>query len=97
MEDKRKFIRWNEPKEKSAISCAELEGEVDVLDMSAGGMKILCSRHLEVGTVVYAELRIIPQIKPFFVIGKVTRSTARDNVYDVAIKFDKVSTIKPAA
>ena len=97
MEDKRKFIRWSEPKEKSAISCAELEGEVDVLDMSAGGMRILCSKPLEVGTVVYAELRIIPQIKPFFVMGRVTRSTARDNVYDVAIKFDKVSTIKLAA
>jgi len=97
MEEKRKFTRWNEPIEKSAISCTEIEGEVDVLDMSAGGMRVLCSKHLEVGTVVYAELRIIPQIKPFFVMGKVTRSTARDNVYDVAIKFDKVSTIKLAA
>jgi len=94
MEDKRRFTRWAEPKEKSAISCAELEGEVDVLDMSAGGMRISCSKPLAIGTVVYAELRIIPQIKPFFVIGKVTRIIPRDNVYDTAIKFDKVSTIK---
>ena len=97
MEDKRRFIRWAEPKEKSAISCAEFEGDVDVLDMSAGGMRILCSKSLAVGTVVYAELRIVPQIKPFFVIGKVTRVIPKDNVYDTAIKFDKVSTIKLAA
>jgi len=96
MEEKRQFIRWAEPKEKSAVSCAELEGNVDVLDMSAGGMRISCSKPLTIGTVVYAELRIIPQIKPFFVMGKVTRAIQKNNVYDVAIKFDKVSAIKLA-
>ncbi len=94
MEDKRQFNRWEHPTEKSSIMCEDLQGEVEVVNMSAGGMKISCSHPLEIGTVVYAQLRIVPHIRPFYIMGKVTRVMQKDNLFEVAIKFDKVSTIQ---
>ena len=96
MEERRKFGRWDEPTVKSAVSFADLQQDIEVLDMSAGGIRVSCSQPLAIGTVVYGELRIIPQVKPFFIMGKVTRLDQKGDVFEAAIKFDKVSTIKIA-
>jgi len=94
MEDKRQFRGWESPKDKANIMCEKLQEEVEVIDMSAGGIRLSCSNPPQVGSIVYAQLRIVPQVKPFYVMGRVTRVFPKNGLFEVAIKFEKISTLQ---
>ncbi|MCD6583468.1 MAG: PilZ domain-containing protein [Candidatus Omnitrophica bacterium] len=93
MEERRKFNRWYVEEEKAVISCAGVREEGKVVDISAGGMKINLSRPVEIGSIIYGEFKILPTIGSFFVRGKVSRVMEKEGMWEVAVEFEKVSTL----
>ena len=94
MEERRKFNRWYvEEEEKAVIACAGVKEEGKIVDISAGGMKINLSRPVEIGSIVSGEFKILSTISPFFVRGKVSRVIEKEGMWEVAVEFEKVSTL----
>jgi hypothetical protein len=94
MEDKRIFNRWcNDEGKVVSLTHAGVTEDVKMVDVSAGGMRITSSHPLEYGAVIHGRFEILPQLGPYFVIGKVTRVTESDSGWDTAVQFDKISTI----
>ena len=64
------------------------------MDVSAGGMKVSLSHPLDLGTIVYGKFKVLPQLGPFFVRGKVIRAKKKDNRFETAIEFKNVCTLE---
>ncbi len=92
MEDKRRFNRWG-LEEKAVIDLEGAKEEVKVLDVSIGGMRIVTNTPLDKEKIVTGEFKILPNVGPFFVKGKVIWSNPRGDTFESGIVFDKVSTI----
>jgi len=94
MNERRKFNRWeiNDDK-KVKIITADFSEEARLINISAGGMKAIFSRPLEIGSLVQGEISILPKGGPFYGVGKVLRLQQREKNWQVAVKFDKVSTL----
>lgn len=98
MEDKRVFNRWDLCENANAgLSFADQKQTYQVLDISAGGMKLIFSRPINIGSVIYGELKVpsldncvIAHVGPFFVRGIVTRAEDKGGKWEIAIRFDKV-------
>ena len=98
MEERRKFDRlYVQTEGNDMVSCVGIQGDVKVVDISAGGMKLALRNPVTVGTMVSGECKILPNGGPFFISGKVTRSYEKDGGCEAVISFDKVSTIPLAA
>lgn len=94
MEEKRQFGRWNADRQKNAlVSCGGVKEEASILDISAGGMRISFPKPLDVGSTVYGEFNLMGNLGPFFVRGKVDRVKELKGIWEVAVAFEKVSTI----
>jgi c-di-GMP-binding flagellar brake protein YcgR len=94
MEERRKFNRWRaETAERAAITYAGTKEEAEILDISAGGMRVFFPRFVDIGAVIYGEFKILPGRGPFFVRGKVIRAAEREGKWDLGIEFEKVSTL----
>ena len=94
MEKKRKFNRWYLEKEgKILITFSDREEEVNLLDISAGGMKISSPNPVEIGSIIYSEFKILSNLSPFFVRGRVVRLQEKEGNWEVAVEFEKVSTL----
>lgn len=92
MEEKRRFNRWDLGKGAHI----DLEGErkeIQVIDVSIGGMRIVTDAPLESEKVIKSEFKILPNMGPFFVKGRVIWITPREGAFESGIVFDKVSTI----
>lgn len=92
MEERRKFERLPKEREKAVISFSGSREEAEVLDISTGGMKVFFSRPVEVGSVISGEFRVTPDIGPFYVKGRINRVVQKDDRWEVAVEFEKVST-----
>ncbi len=101
MEEKRKFNRWYlKGEEKTDLILSELKEGIKVIDISAGGAKIISSQPLEVGRIVTGKLTLIPmnlpffikEIGPYFIRGKVVRVEETDQGWKIALEFEKIST-----
>lgn len=92
MENKRKYDRWNF-ENVAVVECYGQRKEVKVLDVSLGGMRISTSEPIEANMSLTGEFKILPNIGPFFVQGRVIWTTKRDNNYESGVVFDRVSTI----
>ena len=94
MDNRRTFNRWDVAgEEKMSVSCAGLDEKVDVLDISAGGMRISFPKPVEVGAVVRGEFTVIPKLGPYFIKGTVSRVTERDGAWEAAVEFNKIRAI----
>jgi len=102
MEERRKFNRWYlSEKEDIELILSESNERVKVLDLSAGGAKILSSSFMDVGKTLKGKLKLsslnfpffIKEIGPYFVEGEVTRAEKEDAGWKIALKFNKVSTL----
>jgi len=94
IEEKRRFNRVGIGERGTAVvTCGGLREQVQILDMSAGGMKISFSRPVNVGAEVTGKLNVLPNLGPFFIKGKVVRILETDGAWKSAVEFDKVSTI----
>lgn len=95
LKEKRKFNRWHVgPDKKARLIFSGLKQEVKVLDVSAGGMKVILNKALDLGTLIEGEFRIIHSLGPFFIRGKVVRVTQKDASFETAIHFDSVRTLE---
>ena len=93
MEDKRQAARWQiEDKKKAVISYLGEREEVDLLDVSSGGMKVRLSHPVASGALVTGEFKILSHMGPFFVRGVVNRVEEKGGAWESAIQFQKVST-----
>jgi len=93
MEEKRKFNRWY-TQNKATISYEGVKNEVSLLDVSAGGMRFFSDQPLEIGSLIYGEFKVLSQLNPFFVKGRVIRTQQKDsNRWEIAVRFEKVSTL----
>jgi len=93
MEEKRKFSRWGLDNERAYIDLEGQKEEVQILDISIAGMRVIANRPIDKDRQVTGEFKILPNIGPFFVRGKVIWSTERDKNFESGIEFEKVSTI----
>ena len=99
MEQKRKFNRWYVDEATDfSVSLSDGKQPVRVLDISAGGVKVSSAKRMEVGSIVYGELRIpspdnavVSQIGPFHIKGKVMRVSGEKGKWEAVVAFDKVS------
>jgi len=92
--ENRRFNRVESEQPGTAVvTCAGLREQVNVLDISAGGMKIKFSRPVNVGAEVYGKFHVLPNLGPFYVRGKIIRTLNLGGNWESAIEFDKVSTI----
>lgn len=93
MDNKRKFNRWNLPEEKAYINLEGKKEEIQILDISIGGMRAVTTSPVDKNQMVTGEFKILPNIGSFFVRGKVVWVARKDNNFETGIEFDKVSTI----
>ena len=96
MSDKRNSDRCCLENDKA---CVDLEGKkenVKIIDISIGGMRIVTDFPIQKENVLKGEFRVLPNIGPFFVRGKVIWTTKKDNAFESGVIFDKVSTIPMA-
>lgn len=94
MEERRKFNRWCiEGEDKTVIECNDAKEVVSLTNVSAGGMKLSFSKPINLGSIVWSEIKVLPNMQPFFIKGEVNRVEEKGNSWEVAIEFDKVSTI----
>jgi len=92
MEEKRRFDRWG----LGRSAYIDLEGErkeVQVLDISIGGMRIVTNTPLDSKKDIKSEFKILPNMGPFFARGKIIWTTAKESNFESGIVFNKVSTI----
>jgi hypothetical protein len=82
---------------KAFIECAGLQEDAPVIDVSAGGMRVMLTQQKPIGEFVAGKLQVIPQIGPFYVQGKVLRVLEKDGRWETAVKFDRVSTLQNMA
>jgi hypothetical protein len=91
MNEKRKFSRWHPIMSvKSDITCAGEQHEVDVLDISAVGMRIFLEKPTAVGTKLAGKLEIPYSLSRFYVEGKITRIRESGDVWEAAVRFDRI-------
>jgi len=94
MEERRRYVRWGVGERKSVvISYRGNKEHAIMLDISAGGMRIISSRPLDIGTSLYGEVEILTAMGPFFIIGRVERVNESSEGWEIAVVFEKVSTI----
>ncbi len=100
-EEKRKFSRWYlKEEEKINLTFSEFKEGIKVIDISAGGIKIISHQPLEVGKIVTGRLTLAPmnlpffmkEIGPYFIKGKVKRVEETNQGWKIALEFEKVST-----
>ena len=93
MDDKRKFNRWSTEEERAFIDLEGKREQVQIIDISIGGMRITSDAPIDKDKRVTGEFRILPNIGSFFVRGRVIWVTKRQDDFESGIQFDKVSTI----
>ena len=92
MDDKRQFNRWLTEKQGVAtLSWADHKLQCDILDMSAGGMRVSAHDPVEVGSIIYSEFKVLNAA--YYAKGVVNRLNQDHDDWEVAISFEKVSTI----
>lgn len=92
MEERRRFERLH----KKDVAFLELEGEkseMQLLDISIGGMRVFSPVPLRLGNCVKGEFRLFPNIEPFFIKGKVVWVQEKGKNWQVGIEFKCISTI----
>ena len=91
MDEKRRFDRWG----LGRSAYIDLEGEkseAQVIDVSIGGMRIITDTPLDRERVVSSEFKILPNVGPFFVKGRIIWTIAKEGAFESGVVFDKVST-----
>ena len=83
---------WRE-KKKLIISSSRGEEEVKLADISATGMRFFIPQSLGLGSIIYSKFKILPNLFHFFIRGKVVRIQKKEGDWEVAVEFEKVSTI----
>ena len=93
MKDRRRFDRWHPiVRFKSDIINKNMEEEADVLDISAVGMRFFFRRALIIGDEVYERFEVPYNTVTFFVRGRVMRVRRSEGMWEVSVKFVKIST-----
>ena len=92
MEDKRQFNRWSDDAcAKAVVTCDAVREEAPILDMSAGGMRVVLHHSINIGSVVYGQFNVLEY--PYYIKGVVNRLVENQGSYETAITFDKVSSL----
>jgi hypothetical protein len=93
MEDKRLFNRLFREGEDQAVFRRRDNGQGvgSIIDLSAGGMRVALRDEVNVGEELYGHFQVLDM--PYYVRGKVNRVAAQGNDWEVAIAFEKVSSI----
>jgi len=95
MEEKRKFNRLytNEDK-KIFMSCAGgIEEEVQLLDLSANGMRVKLNRDLDSGIEIAAKIQVLSTTNIYYVKGKILRVEPRGDSFEASIQFDDIAAV----
>ncbi|MFH1767834.1 MAG: PilZ domain-containing protein [Candidatus Omnitrophota bacterium] len=98
MEEKRRFSRWGlDSSDKAYVDLEGRREEVQIIDISIKGMKVIANRPIGKDKEVTGEFKILPNIGSFFVKGKSVWAVQKDNLFESGIEFEKVSTLPLAA
>lgn len=77
----------------AVIKSQEQRIDVPLVDLSGGGMKIILSENITLGSKIKGEFLVFPHQKPYFIEGSVvwSKAVSAGNQFEVGIKFEKVS------
>ena len=92
MDEKRRFGRWGLGS-SAYIDLGGEKAEVQVIDVSIGGMRIITDTPLDKDRVINSEFKILPNVGPFFVKGRIIWTTPKEGAFESGIVFDKVSAV----
>lgn len=91
MSEKRKTNRHNpDSNYTSNIIFNGKTSAARVLDVSAGGMRLLADEYMLPETEIFCKIDIFPGMKPFYVKGRVVRVLKEKEKWAVGVKFDTV-------
>lgn len=91
MQERRKTMRWyTNGQNRGAVVCGGERKDVDVVDVSTGGMRIACPHLVTTGSEVFGRLKLHPSIGPFYVRGKVLRVEYVNGLWNAAVQFSKI-------
>ena len=94
MDERRQKQRWTVSGDKDlVVSSQDQKKQASLIDISTGGMRFSCSRPLEVGDTIEGEFSLPPSGGPFFIKGRVDRVSESSGMWEIAVVFEKVSTI----
>lgn len=79
--------------QKATVIYAGSKEDAQLMDISAGGMKVCLSKPVSIGDSVSAKVKIHDAISDFFVAGKINRIFQRDGIWEAAVAFEKVSAV----
>ncbi len=90
----RRFNRVATEEQRTAVmTCSGLREQCRVMDLSAGGMRVVFSRPVNIGAEVYGKFHVLPTLGPFYVRGRIIRTLENNGAWESAVEFEKVSTI----
>jgi len=98
MEERRKHRRFS-TKEKTLLGKDDgNKQESCLIDISQGGMKILCDNEVKTGSVISGQFKILPNLGPFYIRGEVAWVKPVDDKtnplhFEIGVKFNKVSAL----
>lgn len=93
MSEKRKFNRWGLEQESAFVDMRGEKKEVDIIDISIGGMRIETDSIIDEESELSGEFSVLPNIGPFFVKGKVVWVVKSNDRFESGVKFERVSTV----
>ena len=97
MQEKRKFNRCKLDQKSKLSTEANPDEQGLLVDVSAGGMKILLNHDVKLGSKLSGQFKISPHLGPFYIAGVVVwKKRAESGLasgWEVGIKFTKVNTI----
>ncbi len=89
MKDKRKFNRIDNKDDAFYHKGDGKKEKCRVLDVSTGGMKVTLDVELKLGSSIFGQFQILPELGHFYVCGEVVWVKGKE----IGVKFNKVSTI----
>ena len=93
MVDKRQYNRCDSSQDRAYIDLSGKKEEVEILDISIGGMRVISNSPICKDVEIMGEFKILSSVGSFFVKGKVVWVRGKDSNFESGIHFDKVSTI----
>jgi hypothetical protein len=91
MSERRKTSRWyTNGQNKGAVVCGGERNDVDVIDVSTGGMRVACPHIVTPGSEIFGRLKLHPSIGPFYVQGKILRVEFSDGLWKAAVQFSRI-------
>jgi hypothetical protein len=97
LEERRKYSRWEARDRSVVIVQGAQRKEVPLVNLSASGMKIICSEEWACGSKIAGELSVLRHHAPYIAEGRViwTKRIAEEKSlgFETGVAFEKITVL----